>query len=425
MNILNLSTFDTGGAGDYALQMNKLFQNEGHNSFLVVRSSLRNHKNDVRAIDNIQENLIIWVISKTKRWFQKKINGVNRKKIRTHFDYYFFQNERDEYVSAERILQKVPFNPDVIILYWISEFITVKTINKLNKLTGAQIFWMMMDNSPITGGCHYPWDCRGFNKNCSNCPAIIEEKSFSIAIDNLALKHRFLPTNLTFIAFSDQDFNRALSASLCKDRNVVKIIGFVDEDIYKPGNKEFAKVYFGIESDKKVLLFGASRINEKRKGLDLLLNAIELLKEYIITNNIILIYAGAQEIDFDNLSIKKLGFLSEDELVLAYQAADVFVCPSIEDSGPMMINQSLMCGTPVVAFESGIALDLVENGKTGYLAQKNDYFDLSNGIREILELIPPLRKEYHYHCIETGVNNSGKQALKRFVSKVLIQGIDG
>lgn len=421
MNILNISTLDTGGAGDYAVQMNDLFRGEGYNSFLVVRNSTTNNKNIVQVIDNPEIGSFKWIGNKTKRWVQKKVNGISRKKLQTHFDYYFFQNERDEYVSAKRILRSIPFKPDIIFLYWTSEFIAVKTIHKLYKYTGARIFWMMMDNAPITGGCHYPWDCKGYQTNCSNCPAIIEANNKSVAMDNLALKHKFLPSSLTFIAFSEQDFRRARIASLCRDRKAIKIIGFADENKYKPGNRGLAKIHFGIDPESKVLFFGASRIKEKRKGLDSLMKAFTLLKGYFIENQIALIYAGLEKIDIDDLPINCLGFLTEDELILAYQAAEVFVCPSIEDSGPMMINQSLMCGTPVVAFESGVAIDLVENGKNGYLARINDFNDLANGIKIILEIASPLKEEYYKGSYQTGIKNSGKEAFIKFNNEILNQ----
>jgi glycosyltransferase involved in cell wall biosynthesis len=70
----------------------------------------------------------------------------------------------------------------------------------------------------------------------------------------------------------------------------------------------------------------------------------------------------------------------------AYKAADVFICPSIEDSGPMMINQSLMCGTPVVSFEMGVAFDLVITGETGYRVKLKDTNDMAKGIMNILAL---------------------------------------
>ena len=82
---------------------------------------------------------------------------------------------------------------------------------------------------------------------------------------------------------------------------------------------------------------------------------------------------------------KHLGYLKDEvTLSMAYQAADVFVCPSIDDQGPMMIPESMMCGTPVVAFDNGIAPELIVDMETGYLAQYRDSFDLAHGIYQVL-----------------------------------------
>jgi glycosyltransferase involved in cell wall biosynthesis len=82
-----------------------------------------------------------------------------------------------------------------------------------------------------------------------------------------------------------------------------------------------------------------------------------------------------------------LGYFPEDkQLALAYQSADIFVCPSVEDAGPMMINESVMCGTPVVSFDMGVALDLVHTGETGYRAKLQDSSDLAQGMYDLLTL---------------------------------------
>jgi glycosyltransferase involved in cell wall biosynthesis len=82
-----------------------------------------------------------------------------------------------------------------------------------------------------------------------------------------------------------------------------------------------------------------------------------------------------------------MGFLkNNEELASAYQASDIFLCPSIEDSGPMMINQSIMCGVPVVSFELGVSLDLVLTGETGYRAKLRDSNDMAEGIFYFLRL---------------------------------------
>jgi len=50
-----------------------------------------------------------------------------------------------------------------------------------------------------------------------------------------------------------------------------------------------------------------------------------------------------------------------------------------------MINESIMCGTPVVAFDIGVADELIVNGETGYKAKLYDCDDFSAGIYEILD----------------------------------------
>jgi len=99
-----------------------------------------------------------------------------------------------------------------------------------------------------------------------------------------------------------------------------------------------------------------------------------------------------------------------EELALAYQAADVFVCSSVEDSGPMMVNESIMCGTPVVSFDIGVALDLVFTGKTGYRAKLKDSLDLSLGIKFILELTEKKAQEIR--------NNCRNLALRKYSTKI-------
>jgi glycosyltransferase involved in cell wall biosynthesis len=50
----------------------------------------------------------------------------------------------------------------------------------------------------------------------------------------------------------------------------------------------------------------------------------------------------------------------------------------------MMIPESMLCGTPVVAFDSGGAPDLIRSLETGYLAKYKDCADLANGILTLL-----------------------------------------
>ena len=97
-------------------------------------------------------------------------------------------------------------------------------------------------------------------------------------------------------------------------------------------------------------------------------------------------------------SITNLGYVNYPVLAKAYQAADVFVCPSLEDSWPTMINQSIMSGTPVVSFLMGVAPDFIIKGQTGYSAELKNSKDLAYGLKCILDLNKRQQLEYSNSC---------------------------
>ena len=171
--------------------------------------------------------------------------------------------------------------------------------------------------------------------------------------------------------------------------------------------------------NRKIVLIGATHLNEKRKGMALLVEALEMVQD-----DVLVLVAGNMEqpISFAK-EAKVLGYLDEDQLIEAYQMADVFVCPSLADSGPLMVKQACLCGTPVVAFPVGISVELAEKGETGYLAEYGNVADLACGISEIVSLSDGAWKEMSLKCRERAVRLFSTQAgdtIDDFLKKVFI-----
>jgi glycosyltransferase involved in cell wall biosynthesis len=202
--------------------------------------------------------------------------------------------------------------------------------------------------------------------------------------------------NVHVLAGSEWQYKQARISTLFKNKQVHKILIPIDPDIFKPVEKAKLRMNLKIGEGKRIIFFGAVGLTEKRKGMHLLFESLGKLKELIrndgsqLENEILLLIAGGgyQEIvDLLPFESHYLGYLDNNYgIASAYQAADIFLCPSIEDSGPMMINQSIMSGTPVVSFEMGVSLDLVINGETGYRAKLKDSSDMATGILKILKL---------------------------------------
>lgn len=373
--ILNLSAGDFGGAGTFAVDFNRLFQESGMTSYLLVQESKSEDSQAIVYTDSRYHNAM--------GKFRRRRSKQQLKDDMFVYDYYFYnKHERYTTVSAKRILQHIPAKPNIIITYWVTDFINAQTLNELYQLTEARIYCFLVDNALLTGGCHYPWNCREFSRNCSDCPAIPAEENKAIASKNLAFKKKFWPESAKVVAFSASDYDRACQSALFRDKGVLKLIGYVDETRFTTGDSLSARAYFSLPAEKKIVFFGASSLTEKRKGMALLLQALSSLP----MDSICLLVAGESPPLEVEVLVRHAGYLTEAELITAYQAADVFVCPSLEDSGPMMINQALMCGTPVVAFNTGVAQDLVITGKTGYKARSGDVADLAQGISCLIDL---------------------------------------
>ena len=67
-------------------------------------------------------------------------------------------------------------------------------------------------------------------------------------------------------------------------------------------------------------------------------------------------------------------------MAIAHQAADVFVSPSLEDAGPLMLNEAMACGVASVAFQTGGAIEWLDRQGAGYAARLGDIDDLATGL---------------------------------------------
>jgi glycosyltransferase involved in cell wall biosynthesis len=91
---------------------------------------------------------------------------------------------------------------------------------------------------------------------------------------------------------------------------------------------------------------------------------------------------------FRHIGITELGPQRGDAaLARAYQAADFFVSPATNETGPMMAGEAMACGRPLIAYPVGIAPDLIEQGRNGTLVEPvGDVAALAVAIRTYAEM---------------------------------------
>jgi glycosyltransferase involved in cell wall biosynthesis len=322
------------------------------------------------------------------------IHWVNRafRKVFTYNNYYFYNVFDFGYFLNHKLILKTYPKPDIIILYWVTGFLSTKDIEALKKNTGATIYWYLMDMAPITGGCHYLGSCERFYQGCQNCPAFKVKLFKTIAQNNLKAKSAVFKDSIDgFISASKTlsiDINRS---KVGKDKMIFEKYVAVNESIFKPRNKSLSQGHFNHFTEKIVLFSGARSLKEERKGFHYVLEALEYLVTYhnAVSKDILLLLAGSiDEKDATLIPVEyhSLGYLNIENLALAYNLSDFFINSTIEDAGPMMVNQSLMSGIPVISFPVGVAKDLVKDGITGFITQNIDAKELALKILDAYNL---------------------------------------
>ena len=141
----------------------------------------------------------------------------------------------------------------------------------------------------------------------------------------------------------------------------------IDLRTFSPGDRAAARRRFGLPEQGLVVLAGADSLLDRRKGFDLLREAWTLSGKREAT---LALFGRHGE---NRPGESYLGNLtSDDEMVAAYRAADLYVHPARMENAPCTIQESLACGTPVLAFAVGGIPEMVEPGRTGFLAPRVD-----------------------------------------------------
>lgn len=298
------------------------------------------------------------------------------------------------FVSINKV-QKYLQDVEIICIYSTQAFLSSSLIRDIYLVCKAPIIWTPLDIEPLTGGCHFNNGCMRFTQSCGDCPQLGNGGKGDISRRIWSQKKKDLENiPITFVAGSSWVLNHIESSSLFGSRQIRKIFLSVDPNAFSKVDKEIAREILQLPKEKKIILFGAFNLNDKRKGGQHLLEALKKLNEKLacvdgnLCDSVILLTIGRQNgFKTDDLPFNcvHLGEVKDDRILsLVYQASDVLASPSVDDFGPMMVNEAFMCSTPIVAFNVGVATDILKSGKDGYLAENYNIDDFTSGLFQFL-----------------------------------------
>jgi len=298
---------------------------------------------------------------------------------------------------------------DVIHLHWINDGLL-----DLRSLRGCAkpIVWTVRDLWPTTGLCHYPQGCERQGKGCGHCPLLPSPlwPWPDPSQRGYRRKRRWLKqAPITYVGISPWVAGQLRASPITARSPVEMIWNGINTTVFQPMSRIEARRDMGLdpEGGPYFLAEWRSPRSEPWKGFQHLLAILPDLRQ--LGGRLLLF--GHVPPELEGLAkadgVHNLGRIDDDaQLRQVYAAADVFICPTLEEAFGKTMAEAMACGTPVAAFACSAPADLVEPGLTGALAAAGDSAALLQAIRHLLQQTDRLAA----HCAERARQRFGETA---------------
>ena len=225
----------------------------------------------------------------------------------------------------------------------------------------------------------------GGDLNIYNSSSILYRKVYNNTISNSDL----------IVVNSNDIKNKVLKLTGVTPNKLIVISPGIDyEKFYRMGRQQIEnhKKDFNIGNDKTILLFAGNAI--KRKGLDILVDALKLLRTVQLSKIHLIICSEGPELNktknkLQNIegikdSVIFLKKMDQSELRILYNIASIFIFPSRDEPLGLVGLEAIACGTPVIGSNIGGIPEYI-NKNNGMLFEVNKSKELAKRIGSIIE----------------------------------------
>jgi putative colanic acid biosynthesis glycosyltransferase len=292
--------------------------------------------------------------------------------------------------STIRLVKRLErgIRPDVIHLhnlhgYYINYEILFEYLASVN----TPVVWTLHDCWAFTGHCtHFDFiGCERWKTECYECP---QKKSYpqSYLLDrsrkNYYLKKKLftsLDGRLTVVPVS-RWLEGLVRESFLQAQNIHQIYNGVDVCAFSPNSEagESVRKKYGFEG--KTVLLGVATGWGERKGFGDFLKLAELLKDRY---QIVLL--GLSETQIKGLPENITGLQrteSIEELAAIYNAADIVLNLSSQESFGLTTVEGFACGIPGIVYNRTASPELISD-ETGFIVEKGEMQQLVEAIQAI------------------------------------------
>lgn len=280
------------------------------------------------------------------------------------------------FFSTQRLIKKIKtFKPHVIHIHELhAYFVNHARLMKYIKKHHIPVVWTFHCEYMYTGKCGHANDCKKFMTECHHCP---QKKEYPKSIIFDFTRHMFRVKKALFDGFepltivTPSDWLRKrVELSFLKDVPTKVIHNGIDtENTYLPKDASHIKSLHHIKDSTLVFVSIAPDIMSVQKGGKLVLS----LAKRLIDEDVIFIMIGSEDVSIEVPSnVILLGKIYDKKLLTDYyNVADTFILFSQKENFPTTALESLSCGTPLLAFDTGGTKETAKHGYATFIEYAN------------------------------------------------------
>lgn len=382
--IINITLSELGGAGIAAGRTHQYFLKANYDSFLLsyntnnsqTKNAIKIKKNKITAPTKLPigkriKNKLTRTLKNIFRSAGKETQARNKILLYEKTEHYCYYTTKENECLENNFVNDFIKDGDIVIVYWIGDVLNTTNLLEISKHKKIKLFWYAVDFAAFTGGCHFPWECKGYMQDCSPCPALLDERDKFSYYQMKKKKENLNSLNISILTSSDYGIKHFKQSSV-KYTNYYKLPYATDVEIFYPVNRESKD-----DTNKFNVFFNAFNEKDERKGSAYFEAILKNLTSLILKNNssikINLITVNPHyhnKLTNSIISVEAHKKTTTDkELAKLYQISDLFICTSTEDLCPLMVNEALLCGLPVFAFDIAANREYISNNENGFIIQ--------------------------------------------------------
>lgn len=375
LRIVHLSTYGANsGAGVAAIRIVQAERSSGMDASLYIAVRTESNSDHIHSLSSNGLGLRRWQATLWgERLLIAMMNGANRERL--------FKTSLGKYGLS---ISSIPLHTaDIIHLHWTQHcFLSLRTLRQLISL-GKPIVITMHDYWMATGVCQIPVECSQYQDGgCRHCPMLLSPfRSVVHRVFSEKQQIMSLPS-IHWVAVSSY-LRDMVSKSLIQPGGGVSVIGNpIDENVFCSSSSTVKD-----PSSPFTMMMVAARLDDPIKGFDYLIKALQLLHSLLLGSNrqIRLCLVGdirdkdlLHQIPFET---DYLGIISDSRhIATLYHKADIVLSTSVRESLSQTLVESLSCGIPVIARDSGGPRDIIIDGINGQIVSHESPQDMAESI---------------------------------------------